>query len=254
MVSLQCEFSCVPLSRVTWRRTLYNWSRSKASCHCASSYVSSCYLTERKPGHTGGRNMVSLQCEFSCDSLSVLTGRRTLYTRCRSKSSRDCVSFYASSGSQAQRKPDNTEDRSKVSLRCEFSCESSNLLTGWRTLCIWSGSKESRHGGFFGVSLGTWTGRNTCHKRCRERAVLQYGLSGVTLNLKSEKTTSDIFCNQKVSLLNESGCGSLVHCSKGRSCHTLGRGGPWSSAGWKLLVVINKNKKIDTTKRQRLSL
>ena len=118
----------------------------------------------------------------------------------------------------------------------------------------WSRSKESCQRGFFGVSLGDWTGRKIGYKLSRGRAVLQYGSGGVTLSLTSKKTTSDIVCSQKVSLLNESGCGSLVYRSWRRSCHTLGICGPWSSAGWELLVDISQNYIIDTVKRQRVEL
>ena len=50
--------------------------------------------------------------------------------------------------------------------------------------------------------------------------------------------TYDILCSLNVFLLNESGCEPLAYCSKGRSCHTLGKGGPWLSAGWELLTII----------------
>ena len=38
------------------------------------------------------------------------------------------------------------------------------------------------------------------------------------------------------------------------SCHTLGRGGPWSSEGWELLVVNKHKNKIYSNKYGRWSL
>ena len=151
-----------------------------------------------------------------------------------------------SSGYWTQRKSGHTGGRDKVSLRSEFSYESSSFLTERRTLDTWSRSITSCHCAFLGASLGYWTRRKICHKRCRERAVLQYGSGDVTLSLKCKKTTSDKLCSQKASLPNESGCEPLVDWGRGRSYHTLGRGGPWSSEGWDLLVKVRQNNRWDT--------
>ena len=181
------------------------------SRHCVSSCESSGSHTERKSGYTGGTNKVSLRCGFSCESSSCLTRRRTLYTWSRSKAARHCESFCDSSDHWTQRKPGDTGDRNKVYLHCEFSCESSSVPIGKRTLYTRNMSTESRQSGFFGVSSAYWIGRKICHKRCSGRSFLLYGSGGVTLSLKSKKMSSDIFCSQKASLLNESGCESLVY-------------------------------------------
>ena len=109
---------------------------------------------------------------------------------------------------------------------------------------------ESRQCGFFGVSSGKWIVTKICHTRCKERAVLQNVSGGVTLRLKNKETTSDIVCSQKASLLNEYGCESLVDWTYERSCHTLGIGGPWSSAGWKQLVIIRITKLTPTNNKE----
>ena len=173
----------------------------------------------------------------------------TCHRRCRRRACLPCVSSGDSSGYHTERKPGHTGGRDKVSPRCGFSCESSSCLTGKRTFYTWSRSKESCHCGFFGVSSSYWSGRKICHKLCRGRAVPQNGSDGVTLSLKSKKTTYDIFCSQKASLLNECGCEFLVDWSYGRSCHTIGIDGPWSSTGWELLVVIGLNHIVDTNRR-----
>ena len=56
-----------------------------------------------------------------------------------------CVSSGEPAGEQAARKPGHTGGRDTVSLRCGFSCESSNIVTGKRTLYTWSRGKESLH-------------------------------------------------------------------------------------------------------------
>ena len=68
-----------------------------------------------------------------------------------SKASHHCVLSCDSSGSQTQSKPGDTGNRNKVSLLCEFSGESSSVLTGRRILYNRSTSMESRHCGLLGV-------------------------------------------------------------------------------------------------------
>ena len=137
-----------------------------------------------------------------------------------------CVSSCESSDPQTERKPGDTGDRNKVSLRCVFSCESSSVLTGRRTLYTSSMSKASCQCELFGGSSGYWTWRKTCHKSRRGRTVLQQGSVCVTLGWKTLKTTFHGHCSQKASSQNEHGYESSVYWEQGRSCDTLGTGGP----------------------------
>ena len=93
--------------------------------------------------------------------------------------SHHCVSSGDSSALQTERKPGHTGGRNIVSLPCGFPCASSSGVPGRRTLYTWCKSKVSCQRGFVGASSGYRTGRKTCHKRYRGRAVHQYGSGGV---------------------------------------------------------------------------
>ena len=69
-----------------------------------------------------------------------------------------CVSFGDSSGLQTGRMPGHTGGRNMVSLRCEFSCASSSVVTGRRTLNAWSKRKEFFQCGFFWCFLSLLVG------------------------------------------------------------------------------------------------
>ena len=74
--------------------------------------------------------------------------------------SHHCVFFGESSVPQTEKKPGEIGDMDTVSLQCEFSCESSNIVPGRRTLYTWSRNKVSHHCVFSFDFSGSQTQRN----------------------------------------------------------------------------------------------
>ena len=125
-----------------------------------------------------------------------------------------------------------------ASLRCGFSCESSSCLTGKRSSYTWSRSKESCHCGFLGVSPSYWSGSKICHNLCRGNLphIPQNGSDGVTLSLKSTKTTSYIFCSHKAPVLCGSSHASVSYCFGKTASYIRGSPGPSSVSGFQSLA------------------
>ena len=68
-----------------------------------------------------------------------------------------------------------------VFLQCRLSCESSSLLNWRMTWYTWSRSKESCQCVSSCVSLVCQSWKETCQKRCREKAVHEFISGGLTL-------------------------------------------------------------------------